>query len=58
MFVVFGGPDIDVHPAGEGTIQVEVCCRALRTAISDDAWATANFNVSRPFPHPTAGKAR
>jgi adenine-specific DNA-methyltransferase len=30
--------------------------RALRADISDEAWATVNSNVSRPFPRPTAGK--
>jgi adenine-specific DNA-methyltransferase len=30
--------------------------RALRADISDEAWATVNSNVSRPFPRPTTGK--
>jgi len=30
--------------------------RALRADISDEAWATVNSNVSRPFPRPTSGK--
>ena len=30
--------------------------RALRADISDDAWATVNSNVSRPFPRPRTGK--
>jgi adenine-specific DNA-methyltransferase len=107
LFMVFGEPDIDVRPAGEGQITVEVrgldvydpttgvlrsssvvdiaawfldtsydsdACfvrhayftgaddpydklrRALRADISDEAWATVNSNVSRPFPRPTTGK--
>ncbi len=30
--------------------------RALRADISDDAWATINSTVSRPFPRPSTGK--
>jgi adenine-specific DNA-methyltransferase len=30
--------------------------RALRADISDEAWATVNSNVSRPFPRPTTGR--
>jgi hypothetical protein len=30
--------------------------RALRADISDEAWATVNSNVSRPFPRPKSGK--
>jgi adenine-specific DNA-methyltransferase len=30
--------------------------RALRADISDDAWATVNSTVSRPFPRPRSGK--
>jgi len=30
--------------------------RALRADISDEAWATVNSNVSRPFPRPSTGK--
>jgi adenine-specific DNA-methyltransferase len=30
--------------------------RALRADISDEAWATVNSNVSRPFPCPKTGK--
>jgi adenine-specific DNA-methyltransferase len=30
--------------------------RALKADISDEAWATVNSNVSRPFPRPTNGK--
>lgn len=30
--------------------------RALRADISDEAWATVNSTVSRPFPRPTTGK--
>jgi adenine-specific DNA-methyltransferase len=30
--------------------------RALRADINDEAWATVNSNVSRPFPRPTTGK--
>jgi adenine-specific DNA-methyltransferase len=30
--------------------------RALRSDISDEAWATVNSNVSRSFPRPTSGK--
>ncbi len=30
--------------------------RALRADISDEAWATVNSNVSRPFPRPKTGK--
>ncbi|MEA2447709.1 MAG: adenine-specific DNA-methyltransferase, partial [Actinomycetota bacterium] len=107
LFMVFGEPDIDVRPAGEGMIEVEVkgldvydpttgvlrsssvddiaawfldtnydgdaffvrhayftgaddpydkLRRALRADISDEAWATVNSNVSRPFPRPTTGK--
>jgi adenine-specific DNA-methyltransferase len=107
LFMVFGEPDIDVRPAGEGTIEVEVrgldvydpttgqlrsssvddiavwfldtnydgdaffvrhayftgaddpydkLRRALRADISDEAWATVNSNISRPFPSPTTGK--
>jgi adenine-specific DNA-methyltransferase len=107
LFMVFGEPDIDVRPAGKGTIEVEVkgldvydpttgqlrsssvddiaawfldtnydgdaffvrhayftgaddpydkLRRALRADISDEAWATVNSAVSRPFPRPTTGK--
>jgi len=30
--------------------------RALRADISDDAWATINSTVSRPFPRPSTGR--
>lgn len=30
--------------------------RALRADISDEAWATINSTVSRPFPRPRTGK--
>jgi adenine-specific DNA-methyltransferase len=30
--------------------------RALKADISDEAWATVNSNLSRPFPRPTTGK--
>ena len=30
--------------------------RALRADISDEAWATVNSTISRPFPRPTTGK--
>jgi adenine-specific DNA-methyltransferase len=30
--------------------------RALRADIADDAWATINSTVSRPFPRPSTGK--
>ena len=30
--------------------------RALRADISDEAWATVNSTVSRPFPRPQTGK--
>ena len=30
--------------------------RALRADISDDAWATVNSTVSRPFPRPSTGR--
>jgi adenine-specific DNA-methyltransferase len=30
--------------------------RALRADISDEAWATVNSNVSRPFTRPSTGK--
>ncbi|MHB8399576.1 MAG: site-specific DNA-methyltransferase, partial [Candidatus Limnocylindrales bacterium] len=107
LFMVFGEPDIDVRPAGDGQITVEVrgldvydpttgvlrsssvddiaawfldtnydgdaffvrhayftgaddpydkLRRALRADISDEAWATVNSNVSRPFPRPSTGK--
>jgi adenine-specific DNA-methyltransferase len=107
LFMVFGEPDIDVRPAGDGLVTVEVrgldvydpttgvlrsssvddiaawfldtnydgdaffvrhayftgaddpydkLRRALRADISDEAWATVNSNVSRPFPRPKTGK--
>jgi adenine-specific DNA-methyltransferase len=68
LFMVFGEPDIDVREAGEGQLQVEIrgldvydpttgaLRRALRADISDDAWATINSTVSRPFPRPSTGK--
>ncbi|MGK2849826.1 MAG: site-specific DNA-methyltransferase [Candidatus Limnocylindrales bacterium] len=107
LFMVFGEPDIDVRPAGEGMIEVEVrgldvydpttgvlrsssvddiaawfldtnydgdaffvrhayftgaddpydkLRRALRADISDEAWATVNSTISRPFPRPKTGK--
>jgi adenine-specific DNA-methyltransferase len=107
LFMVFGEPDIDVRPARNGMIEVEVrgldvydpttgvlrsssvddiaawfldtnydgdaffvrhayftgaddpydkLRRALRADISDEAWATVNSNVSRPFPLPKTGK--
>ncbi len=107
LFMVFGEPDIDVRPVGEGQLQVEIrgldvydpttgelrsssvddiaawfldtnydgdaffvrhayftgaddpydkLRRALRADISDDAWATINSTVSRPFPRPKTGK--
>ncbi len=107
LFMVFGEPDIDVRPAGDGQITVEVrgldvydpttgvlrsssvddiaawfldtnydgdaffvrhayftgaddpydkLRRALRADISDEAWATVNSNVSRPFSRPSTGK--
>lgn len=30
--------------------------KALRADISDEAWATVNSNISRPFPRPSTGK--
>ena len=30
--------------------------RALRADISDEAWATVNSTLSRPFPHPRSGR--
>jgi adenine-specific DNA-methyltransferase len=30
--------------------------KALRADMSDEAWATVNSNVSRPFPRPSTGK--
>jgi len=107
LFMVFGEPDIDIRPVGDGQITVEVrgldvydpttgvlrsssvddiaawfldtnydgdaffvrhayftgaddpydkLRRALRADISDEAWATVNSNVSRPFPRPSTGK--
>ncbi len=107
LFMVFGEPDIDVRPVGDGQLQVEIhgldvfdpttgqlrsssvddiaawfldtnydgdaffvrhayftgaddpydkLRRALRADISDEAWATVNSNVSRPFPRPRSGK--
>ncbi len=107
LFMVFGEPDIDVRPVGEGQLQVEIrgldvydpttgelrsssvddiaawfldtnydgdaffvrhayftgaddpydkLRRALRADISDEAWATINSTVSRPFPRPRTGK--
>ena len=107
LFMVFGEPDIDVRPVGEGDVEVEVrgldvydpttgvlrsssvddiaawfldtaydgeaffvrhayftgaddpydkLRRALRADISDEAWATVNSTVSRPFPRPSTGK--
>jgi len=107
LFMVFGEPDIDVRPAGDGALEVEIrgldvydpttgelrsssvddiaawfldtsydgdaffvrhayftgaddpydkLRRALRADISDEAWATVNSNVSRPFPCPKTGK--
>jgi adenine-specific DNA-methyltransferase len=107
LFMVFGEPDLDVRPAGDGQITVEVrgldvydpttgvlrsssvddiaawfldtnydgdaffvrhayftgaddpydkLRRALRADISDEAWATVNSNVSRPFPRPSTGR--
>jgi adenine-specific DNA-methyltransferase len=107
LFMVFGEPDIEVRPAGDGQVIVEVrgldvydpttgvlrsssvddiaawfldtnydgdaffvrhayftgaddpydkLRRALRADISEEAWATVNSNVSRPFPRPKTGK--
>jgi adenine-specific DNA-methyltransferase len=107
LFMVFGEPDIEVKPAEEGKLTVEVCGldvydpttgqlrsssvddiaawfldtdydgeafivrhayftgaddpydklrRALRADISDEAWATVNSTISRPFPKPKSGK--
>ena len=107
LFMVFGEPDIDVRPVGDGQLQVEIrgldvydpttgevrsssvddiaawfldtdydgeaffvrhayftgaddpydkLRRALRADISDEAWATVNSTVSRPFPRPSTGK--
>ena len=107
LFMVFGEPDIDVRPAGDGQLEVEIrgldvydpttgqlrsssvddiaawfldtaydgdafivrhayftgaddpydkLRRALRADISDEAWATVNSNVSRPFPRPSTGR--
>ena len=107
LFMVFGEPDIEVRPAGDGLLTVEVCGldvydpttgvlrsssvddiaawfldtdydgdaffvrhayftgaddpyerlrRALRADISEEAWATVNSTVSRPFPRPSTGK--
>jgi adenine-specific DNA-methyltransferase len=107
LFMVFGEPDIDVRPAGDGQLEVEIrgldvydpttgdlrsssvddiaawfldtnydgdaffvrhayftgaddpydkLRRALRVDISDEAWATINSTVSRPFPRPPTGK--
>jgi adenine-specific DNA-methyltransferase len=107
LFMVFGEPDIDVRPAGDSQLEVEIrgldvydpttgdlrsssvddiaawfldtnydgdaffvrhayftgaddpydkLRRALRADISDEAWATINSTVSRPFPRPRTGK--
>ncbi len=107
LFMVFGEPDIEVMPAGDGLLTVEVrgldvydpttgtlrsssvddiaawfldtdyngeafivrhayftgaddpydkLRRALKADISDEAWATVNSTISRPFPKPTTGK--
>jgi adenine-specific DNA-methyltransferase len=107
LFTFFGEPDIDVLPAGEGQLQVEIrgldvydptagqvrssstediaawfldtdydgdaffvrhayftgaddpydkLRRALKANISDEAWASVNSTVSRPFPRPRSGK--
>jgi adenine-specific DNA-methyltransferase len=107
LFMVFGEPDIDVRPAGEGQLEVEIrgldvydpttgavrssstddiaawfldtdydgdaffvrhayftgaddpydkLRRALKADISDEAWASVNSTVSRPFPRPRSGK--
>jgi adenine-specific DNA-methyltransferase len=107
LFMVFGEPDIDVRPVGDGELQVEIrgldvydpttgelrsssvddiaawfldtnydgdaffvrhayftgagdpydkLRRALRADISEEAWATINSTVSRPFPRPKTGK--
>jgi adenine-specific DNA-methyltransferase len=107
LFMVFGEPDIDVRPAGDGQLEVEIrgldvydpttgevrssstddiaawlldtdydgdaffvrhayftgaddpydkLRRAFRADIADDAWASVNSTVSRPFPRPRSGK--
>ena len=107
LFMVFGEPDIDVRPVGEGQLEVEIrgldvydpttgelrsssvddiaawfldtnydgdaffvrhayftgaddpydkLRRALRADISDEAWATINSTISRPFPRPRTSK--
>lgn len=107
FFMVFGEPDIDIGPQGEGQFQVEIrglddydpttgqvrssfvtdiaACflatdyhgdalfvrhayflgddnpydkprRAIKGDISDEAWASVNSAVSRPFPRPRSGK--
>ncbi|MFH1474533.1 MAG: site-specific DNA-methyltransferase, partial [Chloroflexota bacterium] len=107
LFMVFGEPDIEVRPADDGRLVVEVrgldiydpttgelrtsstddiACwfldtaydgesffvrhayftgaddpydklrRALRADISDEAWASINATVSRPFPRPASGR--
>ncbi len=107
LFMVFGEPDIDIRPAGDGQFTMEVrgldvydptpgvlrsssvddtaawlldtnydgdaffvrhayftgaddpydkLRRALRADISDEAWATVNSTISRPFPRPSTGK--
>ena len=107
LFMVFGEPDIDVRPAGEGQLEVEIrgldvydpttgelrsssvddiaawfldtdydgdaffvrhayftgaddpyerLRKALKADISEDAWASVNSTVSRPFPRPRSGK--
>lgn len=107
LFMVFGEPDIDVRPAGDGQITVEVrgldvydpttgvlrsssvddiaawfldtnydgdaffvrhayftgaddpydrLRRALKADISNEAWASVNSTISRPFRRPRSGK--
>jgi adenine-specific DNA-methyltransferase len=107
LFMVFGEPDIEVRPARDDQLEVEIrgldvydpttgelrssstddiaawfldtdydgdaffvrhayftgadnpydkLHRALRADISDDAWASVNSTVSRPYPRPRSGK--
>jgi adenine-specific DNA-methyltransferase len=107
LFTVFGEPDVEVRPADDGQLVVEIrgldiydpttgelrsssvddiACwfldtaydgesffvrhayftgaddpydklrRALRADISEDAWASINSTVSRPFPRPSTGR--
>jgi adenine-specific DNA-methyltransferase len=107
LFTVFGEPDVEVRPADDGQLVVEIrgldiydpttgelrsssvddiACwfldtaydgesffvrhayftgaddpydklrRALRADVSEEAWASINSTVSRPFPRPSTGR--